>query len=444
MYWSNASLGSIGLTQLDGTGAGTLNTGPIIAPSAIAIDPESNSLFWGSYSSNDISRANLDGTGDASVVDTTGATMSMPLGMALLRAPGPIEPPVVSGGGQVGQELSCSTGTWAADSSIQSLYRAPERLSYQWMLEGNDVPGATEPSYTAVAAGAYSCRTTASNHAGAADQTSDPVSVAGTGALSVAPLSRTFGSRQADAGPSPTQSFTVANAGSADVTVTSVVLQGADANQFAIVQNACTAPVEAFVGTCAADVAFNPTSPGAKSATVRFNHTGPGSPMTVAVTGTATAPKAVLSGPIATAGSSGSPAPAPAGGKGAFATLFSTALSADARGRVPVVLSCVGTGTCNGKIQVRTAKRVRTGRGKRKRVLALASKRYANIAAATTGTVKVRLKAKARRMLKKLGKVRVVITLSQPSAATSALSRSKGVLHARDAPLPAWMGRSPG
>lgn len=211
--------------------------------------------------------------------------------------------------------MACSLGRWEADSSLLSVHRAPATYEGQWTRDGADIPGATKPSYTPSASGSYACRVTAANRAGATSQVSDPISVVGAATLSAAPLSRAFGTREADSGPSAAQSFTVEN------------------------------------------------------------------------TGRWRSASAALCSKARTPISSRSP-------------------------RTPASR----VGTCSGAVKVRTAKRVRVGRGKKKRVLVLASKRYASIAAGTTGTAKVRLKAKARRLLKKAGKVRIVISLSQPSA----------------------------
>ena len=42
----------------------------------------------------------------------------------------------------------------------------------QWIQDGADIAGATQATYTPATAGAYSCRVTASNQAGATSRTS--------------------------------------------------------------------------------------------------------------------------------------------------------------------------------------------------------------------------------------------------------------------------------
>ncbi len=49
-----------------------------------------------------------------------------------------VDPPVVTGTAQVGQELTGTDGTWSP---------APERITYQWVRNGDTIPGATSSTY---------------------------------------------------------------------------------------------------------------------------------------------------------------------------------------------------------------------------------------------------------------------------------------------------------
>jgi len=79
--------------------------------------------------------------------------------------------------GPLGQRLSCSRGTWAADLLGSFVYHAPQSFAYQWRLNGTDIGGATAAQYSPNAPGSYTCRVTASNRAGSATQTSAAVTI---------------------------------------------------------------------------------------------------------------------------------------------------------------------------------------------------------------------------------------------------------------------------
>ncbi len=148
-------------------------------------------------SDHTIRRAPLDGSGpfDPPLYDS-GQGVILPGALALLRAPVGTVAPTISwtfvldddepfgdwhfGGGHSGplnQQLTCSPGIWAPDLPSYHLYRAPESFAYQWRRDGTDIGGATANQYTASARGSYTCRVTATNHAGSATQTSAPVTI---------------------------------------------------------------------------------------------------------------------------------------------------------------------------------------------------------------------------------------------------------------------------
>jgi hypothetical protein len=148
-------------------------------------------------SNKTIQRAPLAGSG---AVDTlyggSAIGTGLPVALALLRAPVGIGAPTISssfaldaedpfgdwhfGGGHSGalnQQLTCSFGSWAPDLPGCLLYRAPQSFAYQWMHDGIDIAGETANNYTTGAPGDYTCRVTASNHAGGAAQTSVVVTI---------------------------------------------------------------------------------------------------------------------------------------------------------------------------------------------------------------------------------------------------------------------------
>jgi hypothetical protein len=85
-----------------------------------------------------------------------------------------------------------------------------------------------------------------------------------------------FGNREAGAGPSGARAYTVTSTGSDPLDVTAVALTGADAEHFAVTEDACSdaAPL-ATGGSCRILVAFDPAATGARSATLHVTTHGP-------------------------------------------------------------------------------------------------------------------------------------------------------------------------
>lgn len=91
------------------------------------------------------------------------------------RGGGPAGPtnsvaPVVSGTTTVGEELSCTTGTWSGEGSIS--------YAYQWRRDGANIVAATASAYTLVEAdeeALISCRVTATDDNGSASANSNSV-----------------------------------------------------------------------------------------------------------------------------------------------------------------------------------------------------------------------------------------------------------------------------
>lgn len=80
--------------------------------------------------------------------------------------------PVISGTPAAGDTLTCSSGTWTGSPT--------PTYSYQWLLEGAAIPGASASTYAVQPADeghSLSCRVTASNEAGSASAASSALAV---------------------------------------------------------------------------------------------------------------------------------------------------------------------------------------------------------------------------------------------------------------------------
>jgi DNA-binding beta-propeller fold protein YncE len=174
IYWTALRSNEVKTGNLDGSGATTLFGGETGGPGGVALDPAAGKIYWATFSLGSMRFGNLNGSGSAGTLFPLEST---PLFPALLRAPVGVQVPAVSGGSSFGVPLSCSTGSWAPNLLGAFLYRAPRTFSYQWQLDGSDISGATASTYTFTLPGDYTCRVTASNHAGSASQTSAPFTV---------------------------------------------------------------------------------------------------------------------------------------------------------------------------------------------------------------------------------------------------------------------------
>ncbi len=161
--------GKIESVNLDGSDLEPLDTeGAIVAaPSGLAIDEATGTIYWGNHKERAISFAKLDG-GGAGQLDVTGTEPGPAKFLALFVAPRSLAPPQVTGAAAPGATLACSTGEWAADQPQANLFDAPAEFSYRWTRDGAPVAGADEATFTVPAAGAsYGCAVTAANGAGA-------------------------------------------------------------------------------------------------------------------------------------------------------------------------------------------------------------------------------------------------------------------------------------
>jgi len=103
----------------------------------------------------------------------TNAQMAAAITSGLANEIAPINTaaPVASGTGAVGNNLSCTQGTWTYGQTY----------AYQWMRGGSPISGATNSVYALVGAdsgNSVSCRVTATNPAGSTSANSNGIAVA--------------------------------------------------------------------------------------------------------------------------------------------------------------------------------------------------------------------------------------------------------------------------
>jgi hypothetical protein len=179
LYWTNEGNQTIGFADLGGNASGSLQTGggPVDGPVGIAIDRQADRIYWANANSNSIGFANLSGLGARGALDLTGATPAVPSRPVLLKTPAATTPPAADGGRSGGATLTCTAGGWAADIPESFLYRAPQTVTYQWLLNGRPLAGATAQTVRASRVGSYACQTTATNFAGSDTAMSGEVTV---------------------------------------------------------------------------------------------------------------------------------------------------------------------------------------------------------------------------------------------------------------------------
>jgi hypothetical protein len=173
IYWTNEFNGNVRVGNLNGTGATSLYTGEGDV-GGVAIDPSAGKIYWTNWNLGTVRVGSLDGSAPAQSL-YTGQTD--PWMVALLRAPLGTGAPQVSGGSAVGQTLTCSPASWAADLLGGFLYRAPQSLAFQWTVGSAPIAGATTSSVLARTPGEYRCEVIATNAAGSTTQTSAPTTI---------------------------------------------------------------------------------------------------------------------------------------------------------------------------------------------------------------------------------------------------------------------------
>ncbi len=331
VYWTDCNFQAIGRAALDGTGADLAFISTGTASLGVAVD--GGHVYWGSSISGvrSIGRAALDGTGVSP-------------GFIPLTSP-------------VNYLATDGTHVYWADYTANRVGRAG--------ADGTDVdedfiPGAPGPTGVAVVL-------------------TDPVAV-------LAPAAGAFADRAVGT-TSAGRGFTVTNTGTGRLTPGSAALTGTDPAQFAVVADTCSGRVLPAGSACTVEIAFGPSSAGAKSAVLTVPGNGRTSPVVAGLSGTATAPAVP---PVTTPAPVTAPAPAPAPDAGQSPTALAVA---------GVTVAVSGPGTLASTVRA-------TIDGRTVTIPA------AEAAVAAAGAVRVRLvlPARVRARLAAAGRVRISVT----------------------------------
>jgi hypothetical protein len=182
IYWLNTD--HVSFASLAGGGGGQLNlTGAEFdSPYGLSVVDATGKIYWANYNHKTTERANALGFGNllggGGGISIATAELNGPQDPLILRSPTGTAAPTIAKAAKTPSQLSCSTGSWAADLPGAFVYQTPRALAYQWTLKGAPVAGATGVSLTATKPGSYACVVTATNQAGSAAQTSAAVKVA--------------------------------------------------------------------------------------------------------------------------------------------------------------------------------------------------------------------------------------------------------------------------
>src|SRR5205807_1552444 len=124
------------------------------------------------------------------------------------------------------------------------------------------------------------------------------VSLAGTGiapAVTVAPTNLAFGTQRVST-PSPVQTVTLTNSGTAPLSIATAVLGSANAGDFALASGTTSinAATLAAGANCVLNLTFTPTAASARTATVTITDDAADSPQSMSLAGTGIAPAVTL------------------------------------------------------------------------------------------------------------------------------------------------------
>ena len=183
VFWLNESLEGVSWANLNGSGGGDIAVGGTAfdGPYGLVVDAAAGRIYWANYSAGE-TRSNALGflnlAGGSAAINVPTAPVDGPQDPVLIKPPAITAAPAITRGTKAARaQLTCPTGTWAADAPGAFAYRSPRTYAYQWTRGGAPLAGAVGSTLAAKAAGSYTCTVTATNQAGSASSTSAPITV---------------------------------------------------------------------------------------------------------------------------------------------------------------------------------------------------------------------------------------------------------------------------
>src|SRR3989441_7892622 len=232
----------------------------------------------------------LAGTGIAPAV--TLAPANLAFGTQRVSTPSPVQTVALTNSGTAPLSIATAVlgGTNAGDFALAS---GTTCINGATLAAGaNCVLNLT---FTPTAASARTATVTITDDAADSPQS---MSLAGTGiapAVTFAPTNLAFGTQRVST-PSPVQTVTLTNSGTAPLSIATAVLGGADAGDFALASGTtCINGATLAAGAnCVLKLTFTPTAASARTATVTITDDAADSPQSVSLAGTGIAPAASL------------------------------------------------------------------------------------------------------------------------------------------------------
>jgi hypothetical protein len=227
----------------------------------------------------------LSGTGSQPAPTVT-LTSALAFGNQRVGTASGSQPATLTNGGNAALAITsiAVTGTNAADYSQTNTCPASLAAGASCTISVTFTPSATGSRTAAV--------TVNDNAAGSPHA----VALSGTGtqpAVTLTPASVSFGSQVVPTTSAP-QTVTVRNSGTAPLAISSILLGGTNAGDFAQTNNCPLVPsLLAANATCTISATFTPSATGSRSATVTVTDDAPGSPHALPLTGTGATPGAI-------------------------------------------------------------------------------------------------------------------------------------------------------
>ena len=260
--------------------AGSANCTVSITFTPSAVGPRTATLTFTDSAGNSPQSVALTGTGLATSASVSPGTLTFAS--------------TAVGSTTAAQAVTLSNGGTAAIniSSILIAGANPADFAISAKTCGTSLAGSASCTvsitFTPSAVGPRAASLTFTDSAGNSPQS---VALSGTGAgtsasASVTPASLTFASTSVGS-TTAAQSVTLSNGGTAVINISSILISGANASDFAISSKTCGTSLPGS-GDCLVSLTFSPSATGSRTATLTFTDSAVNSPQVVAISGTGT------------------------------------------------------------------------------------------------------------------------------------------------------------